>query len=410
MVTCRFKMKSFSNKETIALNEEPIPVQKCEVFYNEFKYAEHGCLINNPSGRPHCQLKDLQIDLSKVQSDVLGGEPLESMVNKDVVTSLSYSKGAFMAPKLKESFVPNGSFHYLKDVFESLGKSGRNPKCDQTWPGITLFITRYEYVNLFHTMTDWWNLFFALPSTTKATNVVLLDARSQGGLDGVWKKLVRGGNVIHIRRMGTSKSNLCFQEARFVPPGYSSPLYYRPRSPEYSHCSNPKMMESFVKYFLEVHESESYHRVPGRIVVLDRIPYLDHPNRDVTRIERSLSNLRSLADSLPDKIQPLVGKSVEVTVQVETMSNLTMQEQLKVIREADVLLGNHGAGLTHGIFLNDGALMIEMTCQYGFFPELMSWKPRVTHLCERQVHGSIPDYYWERIVDKIGSHIKGSTG
>ena len=167
-------------------------------------------------------------------------------------------------------------------------------------------------------------------------------------------------------------------------------------------------MDSFVNHFFEVYNLTQVKRIPGRIVVLDRVPFKDNPMRDTSVVSRALPELPSLARTLPDQLQALVGTGVNVTVQVESMVNLTMQEQLRVVRQADVLLGNHGAGLTHGIFLDDGAIMIEMSCAHGFFPELMRWKPRVKHICDGHVRGYIPQLYWESIIWKIRQHMSPS--
>lgn len=56
----------------------------------------------------------------------------------------------------------------------------------------TLLITRYEYANLYHTTTDWYNVYqtlhtFALP--VRDTLLVFVDGHSEGAMDPVWPRL-----------------------------------------------------------------------------------------------------------------------------------------------------------------------------------------------------------------------------
>ena len=53
-------------------------------------------------------------------------------------------------------------------------------------------VTRYEYVNMYHTMTDWYNAFFVMTFfnlTQQQTNILLIDGHPWGSLDPVWATL-----------------------------------------------------------------------------------------------------------------------------------------------------------------------------------------------------------------------------
>jgi capsular polysaccharide biosynthesis protein len=49
-----------------------------------------------------------------------------------------------------------------------------------------------------------------------------------------------------------------------------------------------------------------------------------------------------------------------VKVQIIDFAAISFKEQLQIIHETDVLVGVHGAGLTHGMFLREGSVMVEI--------------------------------------------------
>jgi hypothetical protein len=99
-----------------------------------------------------------------------------------------------------------------------------------------------------------------------------------------------------------------------------------------------------------------------------------------------------------------------VTVKVVTLVNDTMRDQIAAIRQADVLLANHGAGLTHLLFLDQGAHVIELSCSHDFFVQLAQWhssgddssSPRLQHYCQDHVDGeTISDHFWNNNVVQV---------
>lgn len=188
----------------------------------------------------------------------------------------------------------------------------------------------------------------------------------------------------------------CFERLRLVPNGYSSPLFLRGKGPE-SHaspCPSSKQMSQFVDFVLEQYDLTHINRVGGRVVVLDRAPYIAHPRSSGKDTPRSLKNLAILAHQLPAQVK----NASLLNAQVHTLVNLTMQEQIQIIREASIVIGNHGAGLTHLIWLHKGAHVIEMSCfkskTYPFFGPLSKWKPGIYHHCLPLAEGIISDDYW----------------
>ena len=75
----------------------------------------------------------------------------------------------------------------------------------------TIAVTRYEYANLYHTMTDWYNAFLLMVyfnRTTSDTNILFVDAHPVGSLDPVWNRLFASSALLSSLPMKTSFKNL----------------------------------------------------------------------------------------------------------------------------------------------------------------------------------------------------------
>jgi len=80
---------------------------------------------------------------------------------------------------------------------------------------LTLALTRCEYANFYHTMSDWYNTFlvtqFMNVSESVAPRVLFIDAHPAGPLDHAWNSLFKGQftmttlgpNVVSLRQLVT---------------------------------------------------------------------------------------------------------------------------------------------------------------------------------------------------------------
>jgi len=62
----------------------------------------------------------------------------------------------------------------------------------------TVALTRREYANLYHTMSDWYNVFLLTQffNVTQPARVLLVDAHPAGPLDDAWNVLFKGRFVV----------------------------------------------------------------------------------------------------------------------------------------------------------------------------------------------------------------------
>lgn len=366
----------------------------CRDFDHSIRRPQHGCQVNKDTKTTFCSFDNLRIDTQKIEMESKGGEVLSTVMGRTEKSEFPrYKRGAFSvrtAPTYDVSNEHRQGMHYMEDVLNAMryptakNKGKLDFSCHQTYPGTTLFLTRYEYVNLYHTMTDWWNAFFALPREKswisknsedflvgmegigKADRVIFLDGHAQGLLDPTWESLF--GKYHFIQHMGGS-GGLCFERAIFVPPGYKSPLYDDKKR---SRCPHKGMTKAFSDFVLEQHNLLHKRKViKGNIVLIDRQPFVSHPRSNPENF------LRQIRESDLKKIEKRLTSIPGATVQVVRLETMSFREQLALMQESHIVIGMHGAALTHLLFMNESrSHVIELMPAYqvDFFQYLSEWK------------------------------------
>lgn len=251
---------------------------------------------------------------------------------------------------------------------------------------ITIAVTRYEYANVYHTMTDWYNaflmlLFLNVKSIT--ANILFIDSHPQGGLDSIWTTLF-GGYV----RAGQLTKPQYFKTLIWNIQGYKSPMF-RHNLPSIPH------IEIFRLFFLAKHNvpiTKGLNCEKLHITFLWRRDYVAHPRNPRGIISRKVKNEKELEDSV-HKLDP--NHSI-VSLQTENMS---MHDQLGVIAKTDILVGMHGAGLTLALFLPKHAGLIELYPKYWsvdnvHFKAIARWrKLHYTQWQNMDNKMEFPDYF-----------------
>ena len=339
----------------------------CKDFDHTIHRPKHGCQANNHTYMVYCGFENLRIDVDKIQMEGQGGEILESVMGRKEEDEFpTYEKGAFAITKVPKFYVPKPyrkNMHYMKDVLDNMIYPTKKHAhvddhvCVETWEGITMFITRYEYVNLFHTMTDWYNTFLSLPLSGERVRIVFLDGHATGNLDPVWSAAF--GQYTYVKHL--PKGGICFEKAIFVPPGYVSPIYdtylggdysvgdnadYRGYLEERSNCPNHELAHRFADHILRAYNMQDVTPTPGKVTIIDRQHYVAHPRSDPNAVPRVLTNLKELKRA----IRGVPGVTSVSLARFETMS---FKEQLQTIRQSHVVIGNHGAGLSHVMFMKE---------------------------------------------------------
>jgi prepilin-type processing-associated H-X9-DG protein len=194
-------------------------------------------------------------------------------------------------------------------------------------------------------------------------DIVWLDGHASGNLDSVWNNAF--GSHRHVKHL---KEGECFDRAVLVSAGYSSPLWFNNRSWRPGPCH--ETADAFADHVVKTHGLEGTTRIKKRVVIIDRKPYIAHP-RSKKGMPRVIKNLHELEEGL---------RQAGGDVRVVDFAKLTFSEQLREVREADLLVGIHGAGLSHVMFMSDGATLVELaTNSLGMFNGFANWRQRVNY-------------------------------
>ncbi|CAL1532066.1 unnamed protein product [Lymnaea stagnalis] len=297
------------------------------------------------------------VDAEKTTTKRKGGENMEEVWDqREEDEYFKLLPGYFQIPCLEKPSLRFGDLDHLRLWNDAL----RCYPSDQTdisllnrVTGVTLAIQRYEYVNLYHTMTDFYNAFvlmllFGVPPS-KMT-VMFVDAHPVGTLDPVWAALF--GRYI---RAGRLPAPTVFPTLIWGMLGYSSPLN-RHELPEVPY------LNEFREFFLTKHNVTASHTLNCRrpnVVLIWRRDYVAHPRNKDGSVVRKFAN----EDEMVEAVKKTLGDNANVLgLQLDALS---MKEQLEVVAKCDILIGMHGAGLSHILFLAQTSGVIELKPNYS---------------------------------------------
>lgn len=222
----------------------------------------------------------------------------------------------------------------------------------------TFLVKREEKTtNLWHSLMEIFSLYMTLdvlrmaadPGTGKPffreedierSQVLILDDHPEGPYYDQWsmfakKPMVRMSNV-------TSLSSLNTENIILPLPGASNPMWQGDW--DVHACEHSELVRTFSQRVLVFHtiddtlESEDK---PLTLTFVDR-----KEKRRLINKELYLKNLQL--------------KYPKVEMNFVDFAAIPFLEQLKIVRQTDILAGVHGAGLTHGLFLRPGSALVEI--------------------------------------------------
>ncbi|KAH3785795.1 hypothetical protein DPMN_163889 [Dreissena polymorpha] len=212
-------------------------------------------------------------------------------------------------------------------------------------------ITRYEYVNFYHTMTDFYNVFLMLKlfqiQPGDAT-ILWIDGHPKGGLDATWRTLF--GKVYRVSKL---KKTVQFKNMVWSIVGYESPL-------DNHRLPSVPYLEEFRQFFLSQHRiSLKYESNCDKlnILIIWRHNYVAHPRNPTGSVSRKIKNEDELLKKISESFPTHNVKGIQIDA-------LPMQKQLEIIARTDILIGMHGAGLSHTLFLPRHSGLVEMFPAY----------------------------------------------
>ncbi|KAL9652549.1 hypothetical protein ABK040_000119 [Willaertia magna] len=338
--------------------------------------------------RPHtiCESNQLIIDFTKLSlAQCLKYRPGYLC---RTFTYYNYKNGALMGNcKVNENNFKLDKFSndFGKDIFSSFQNNLNNLNKIKIEKGITIFLTREvdEHVNMFHATSDFFNTYLMLEffqiNNQEDVQIVILDDHKDGPFDMIWDNTFSFKKP--MRRARDFKDQvILFERAIFQMAGYASPLLSHLldfNKNNKGQCSDRLVT---ISLFTE------------RIIKGFKIPIRDLNNKviKVLFISRKPYNLNGIQHSFMGRqisnedeiMKSLKSLEKENNFQVEKIdfAHLTFKEQIQKVYYSDFLIGFHGAGLTHALWLpNSNAAVLELWSKesvqnWQCFEQITLWK------------------------------------
>ncbi|GJN15799.1 hypothetical protein PR202_gb02741 [Eleusine coracana subsp. coracana] len=360
-----------------------------------------------------------------------GGESLEQVMGRAEEEELpKYEPGALLVegpaagPLVEagflDTYMPTGGIgmHTMRALLQSARVVPPGElHCSQWVEEPTLLVTRFEYANLFHTITDWYSAYVSSRVTDlpNRPNVVFVDGHCKAQLEQTWEALF--SSVTYAKNFS---GPVCFRHAIFSPLGYETALFkgltesfscegasaqsLRKR-PNYEKTARlSEFGEMIVASFgLPQDDIIASKKLNGlNVLFVRREDYLAHP-RHSGKVESRLSNELEVYEAI-DKWAK--GQKCKINIINGLFAHMTMKEQLRAILEASVVIGAHGAGLTHLVSAIPGTKVLEIISSMyrrPHFALISHWKALEYHAI------NLPGSYASitEVINELSNILKG---
>ena len=334
-------------------------------FYRGERFCNGGFMSY---GKIVTRLKNALIDPS-YGKNVRGGERLKAVLNQsEDVEYLRLEKGYFylmtlsQMPHYKDKFVS----YDFKLFLDALNVENIQLTSDKVQQKTTIVIVRHEYANYYHTSADWYGIFLIMilfHIDNHTLQILWLDGHPKSNLDETWRKLF--GDVQQAR---TIKEPVLYKDMIWDTIGARSPFNeFKAETLPYSN--------EFRHFFMSQHGVNDSHVKDCKsltIRLILRHNYLAHPRNTKGDMTRKIKNEKEILAALVDAFE-------EDKVEKLVLESMKMKNQIELISQTDILIGMHGAGLTHILFLPDTSGVIELMPKYvspsnKHFESLSKWR------------------------------------
>jgi protein O-GlcNAc transferase len=250
-----------------------------------------------------------------------------------------------------------GPAHIITDNLKLLpAKSGlESSGVDDVSSNYTILIKREPAIdNLWHTLMEIFSLDLTLNTLRSAKHqdthlpflhsntelrILLLDEYDLGPFIELWQILAPGG----ILRKGDLSTHSAKLDMNIILPlpGGSNPFWSNDWTAQ--PCKDSALLNSFASQLLQYYnlDQSQLQNNPKRLTFINRTT------------SRQLANQEEILASIRKKYQFL-------EVQVVDFAGLRLEDQFRIAAETDILVGVHGAGLAHSMFMRPGTALIEI--------------------------------------------------
>lgn len=256
----------------------------------------------------------------------------------------------------------------------------------------TFVVNRIEAHNLYHAMCEWYSVFlvsYLLNFEAKQVEILFMDDRPPNLLDESWSMLF--GKVL---RYNTLPADNVFKTLVWNIFGYES-LMNIPKVETLPYLTE---FREFVLQSFGISSGKTLNCNKLSVTVILRRDYRSHPELSDGLVLRKFLNDSEVVRTV-EKL--FIGHNIKGIY----LENYTMKQQLEIITATDILVGMHGAGMSHILFLPKHAGCFELFPEYYdhllFFEAFSRW--RGTKYVSWKNHDSRNEFtnYRTRIPDEV---------
>ncbi|XP_077221830.1 beta-1,2-xylosyltransferase isoform X1 [Tasmannia lanceolata] len=364
------------------------------------------CFFSETLESSICEGGRIRMDPDRIRMSN-GGEDLELVIGRSEEEELpvfeegafeieigerDFKDGKFVDKDFLDKFVPRGdvSTHTMRGLIDSIRVvRSEEFSCSQWVEDATLLVTRFEYANFFHTVTDWYSAYVASRVTglPNRPHLVFVDGHCKTQLEETWRAMFSS-----LRYAKNFTGPVCFRHVILSPLGYETALFKGltetincQGAPAHELWENPDNRKTArlsefgemlkAAFHLPLNKGRVIKPVSGHnILFVRREDYLAHP-RHAGKVESRLSNEQEVYDSL----KSWVSNHLECKIKLVNglFAHMSMKEQIHAIQDASIIIGAHGAGLTHIISARPKTIILEIiSSQYRrpHFALIAKWK------------------------------------
>mmetsp|Transcript_27880 Transcript_27880/g.66394 ORF Transcript_27880/g.66394 Transcript_27880/m.66394 type:complete len:697 (+) Transcript_27880:173-2263(+) len=312
-----------------------------------------------------------------------------------------------VTPAWNEKQLPGWNADWLGRGFKAVSNAGDDLlKCDVWVDKPSLIIQRHTFANMYHDSEDFLNAFIAAAVLNLPLNnfqVLLTDLYPWGPFESVWKQAFGPSPPMTAwdMKMKWGNQRVCFRKAVIGIFGPACPMTIMDRE---TTCYSSPLFRAYSDFIvrglgLQQHTLMAWEKPSKQVVVnyMARRSSVIWPERNycddrffvckewahlqMRKIGRVIKNDKEVVDALKDLERRGGFADGRVMVLVEADYNgIPLEEQLKIDVQTDVMVGPHGAGLTHSLFMPDRAHLIELFVDGSgankHFHNLARWRGR----------------------------------
>lgn len=220
--------------------------------------------------------------------------------------------------------------------------------CEEHIDKQVYFIQLDSNTNMYHYFCNFINLYATMHLNNRFSedNILLIwdNKLPDSPFEDMWSVFSKNP-LASVRDFGSKQ--VCFKRFIFsMPPKMTNGLYYN--IPLVNGCFKSGLFDAFNKHVLyklgiqQDHYSNTRRDSQLRVTIVSR----STPTRKIL----NEIDLKSAIDNI----------SNEYSTRIVDFTNMTFLDQLTIAHNTDILVGVHGSGLTHTLFLPDWAALIEL--------------------------------------------------